>query len=129
LTDLNLSVVGAYTTWAWDQWKLIGELYYGRTTIHETGGFADHSSMVGGFVQAQYAIGLRWTPFVRIDFASESSGEPYFGLFPRFVEKRALGGVRWDVHSQQALKLEVSRVERSGGRSTEVRLQWSAFLP
>jgi hypothetical protein len=129
VTDLNLSVAGAYTNWAWDQWRLIGELYYGRTTIRETGGFADHSSMIGGFVQAQHAIGPKWTPFVRIDFASESSGEPYFDLFPQFIRERVLGGVRWDFRGQQALKLEVGRAERSSGRSTEVRLQWSAFLP
>ncbi|MGH8603332.1 MAG: hypothetical protein ACREXR_11340 [Gammaproteobacteria bacterium] len=49
--------------------------------------------------------------------------------FPGFVEDRVLGGVRYQLYRNMALKLEVSQEHLEDDRFGQVLLQWSAVFP
>jgi len=87
-----------------------------------------------GYVQGEYAAADDWTVFGRAEFGPDQGSSAYLDLLPGFIPDRDMLGVRWDIHDNHSLTLELAQ---TGGRSSgaagteykEVRLQWSAVFP
>ncbi len=58
-----------------------------------------------------------------------AADDPYLDLFPGFVKRRALAGLRFGLTHNQALKLEWADVKRRNDQFNEIILQWSAVFP
>ena len=69
----------------------------------------DHTA---GYLQLLYPHG-DWTPYLRFDFKDMDEGDPYLAQLDRDLDQwRQTVGVRWDIASRAALKVEARFGER-----------------
>lgn len=86
--------------------ELLGEFF---RMDHHLGSGNDFRT-TGYYVQGGYKIG-KWTPYYRFDFINLAEGDPYFIPLQTDIRKQTLG-VRWDLLTWNALKLEYGRADR-----------------
>jgi len=95
-------IVGGYLVYVRDRAEFLGEVF----DIHH----ADRSSgrdfaSQGFYLQASYKI-TQFTPYYRFDRVSFGVGDPFFASLPAVDNSRHTMGMKWDVLSWSALKLE-----------------------
>ena len=75
----------------------------------------------------QRRFGERWLAYLRQE-STTGGGALFAQLFPDFIARRSLGGLRLEPRTGHAISLEVGRARASGDRFTEFRVQWSAVF-
>jgi hypothetical protein len=81
------------------------------------------------YVQAERPVIDTWTAYGRLELSSGTADDPYLALFPRFVNRQGLLGLRWDLPHQQALKLEAARPRVDDKWFNSLALEWSFVYP
>lgn len=78
------------------------------------------------YVQAGYTFMERLTPYVRYEQASIEEADPYMAALAAVDTRRALAGIRFDIATVSALKVEGRRVHRAGEENhSEYAVQWA----
>ncbi len=104
--ELRERILGAHLAWMAARWLVIGELYFGQHTGLSSG---QAYPFAGGFLQAGVPIGFV-VPYARYEQARRSSEDPFFNLGGTLTrENLILGGVRFNLDEQAAVKLEYGR--------------------
>lgn len=79
------------------------------------------------FLHGERHFGERWLAYLRHE-STTGGGRFFRQLFPEFISRRSLGGLRLEPVAGQAVSLEIGRARASGDDFTEFRLQWSAVF-
>ena len=115
------TIVGAHLVYQDEHFQLLSEYFHVTDELRQTKESFSHD--------AAYALGVlhfgKWSPYAGIDWLDLDPKDPYYGP-PLASVTRALFGVRWDVASFNALKLEYNRDDRPWGVEHVVVVQ-SAF--
>jgi hypothetical protein len=121
--------IGVYLDWRWQDWRFLSSL---APVINRMKRQAHNQtdSFLSGYFQAEYELKHAWTLFGRLEQTDNTSSSDYLELFPHAVTDRQMLGLRFDVASQQALSVEISRAETPSDDDFEqYLLQWSAVFP
>jgi len=124
----NQQLAGAYLNWHFGRTRLIGTLYRIGNDLKTASG-RDHNRFTTGYLQGQYRFGENWLPYLRIENSHGEKDDPYMTLFPKFVRKRTLAGIRWNFAGNQALKLEYADTDFLNRNANQLAAQWSMILP
>ena len=118
-------VLGVFADWHSHPTRVVGEALFIRHRFDD----GVRQRFAAGYLQAQYALTTQVTFYTRIERTTGTAHDRFLAALPAFVGEREVGGVRFEVGRQQALKLEWSKLERHGQRSTQWALQWSGSFP
>ena len=118
---------GVYGSWEFARWKWLGSSFYVHNQFERSIG-SETDSFFNAYLQAEYDLNNRWTFYGRIEGTAGNEGDAYLALFPKFVEDRILGGIRYDFSKQNALNLEISANHMHQDDFAQVMLQWSAMF-
>lgn len=121
-------VAGGFVNWNIGKARMIASLYRISNDVKTTSG-RDNQRFTTGFLQGQYRVDENWLPYVRIEDSHGEKNDPYVALFPRFVRKRTLAGLRWGFLGNQALKIEYADTDFLNQDSNQWAVQWSMILP
>ncbi len=123
-TDVRMA--GGYGLYLENDWEVLSE-YYRFSNKDISGATGSHKSWAG-YLQAGRNFGV-WTPYARLEktsldqtdnyFSQQASGQSY---------SRSVLGLRYDVNSKSALKLELNRTkltDRDTNTLDEARVQYS----
>lgn len=115
--------VGAYVARESETWELLGE-YYRFLDPGQAGGARPASW--AGFVQLATRMG-EWTPYLRLERLSVDSSDLFLTSQTSGTSYRqAVAGLRFDLTSAAALKVELSRQrDADAGGETSMLLQWA----
>jgi hypothetical protein len=132
LNHVVLTVYGAYTDWALNDWRVIGAFYYVDVGL-------DHpipdESFASAYVQLERRLPHQLTAFSRIEDSARMPRSRYVNQLDgdsSDIDKairRQTGGLRWDYAHSHALTIELGHEIALRQRGIEVRLQWSAVVP
>jgi len=106
-SPIDERIIGGHLIYFRDGAELLAELF--KIDHHDRGSGNDFGT-VGYYVQGGYRI-EKWTPYYRFDFINLAEGDPYFIPLQTDIRKQTLG-VRWDILTWNALKLEYGRADR-----------------
>jgi len=111
----RVRMAGAYGVLDTDTWEVIGEYYrFANRAVDAADAAATHArSSWAGFVQAGRRL-ARYTPYVRTEKTVLDQTDPYFSAQAsgRSYDRNTLG-LRFDLTSAVALKIEAGRTRRS----------------
>ena len=119
---------GVFGNWKWSGTRLTGELFF--VTDHVD--FPTHNergSFTNVYLQPEYDWRPHWILYARVENTRGNKDDAYLALFPDFVLRRNLVGVRYDFAPRQAVKIEINRTHRLNDEFNQVTLQWSAAFP
>jgi hypothetical protein len=132
LDHVVLTIYGAYTDWALNNWRLIGAFYYVDVGADRP---APDESFVSAYLQFERHLPHQLTAFSRFEDSARMQRSQYvkqLDAHPKDIDeaiRRQTGGLRWDYASSQALTIEFGHEASLTRSGTEVRLQWSAVVP
>ncbi|MGB5536216.1 MAG: hypothetical protein WBN08_09955 [Thiogranum sp.] len=121
--------IGAYLDWRWQDWRFLSSVAPVINQMKRQG-HNQTDSFLSGYFQTEYELKHDWTVFGRLEQTNNTNSSDYLELFPHSVTDRQMLGLRFDLASQHALSLEVSRAQTpSDGDFEQYLLQWSAVFP
>ncbi|MGD0958750.1 MAG: hypothetical protein ABSB19_02980, partial [Methylomonas sp.] len=124
LVDLNMA--GGYFYYNNYDWEIISE---GYAFMNEdiTGNSGSHKSWAA-FIHAGYALG-KWMPYARLENVNTSRNDPYFNaLAYGYAYAREAAGMRYDINTQSALKLELDYTQPQNNPTNPLRDFWESHL-
>ncbi len=127
--EITLDVAGIFVNYQQEQLRLIGEVYYFNTEVPSHHGGDQDDDFIAAYVQAEYAVNNKWTPYINYGDTFSNDGNEYLELLGNYAEKATTVGVRWDVFDHHALKLEFTQREFEHEHNGRWLLNWSAVWP
>ncbi len=127
--EIEQWLAGGFLNWDFANLTLSGEFYLVGSRPRPLGssGWDRFSS---GYMQLTYHLDERWSLNARVEDTFDFRGDFYLDHFPEFVNRRRLLGGRYELSSNQALKLELAEERRQAGEGHGyLALQWSIVLP
>jgi hypothetical protein len=129
MPDVRQSLLGFFANWEKGRWRLLSELYLIRNRMRRPPG-ASTDNLVAGYLQAEFSIDERWTPYGRFESTTSGRGHEYLALFPGYVRQREMAGIAYRMPwGHQLLKLELGKTHTVADQFFEATLQWSAQFP
>jgi hypothetical protein len=122
-------VASLYGTKQFSTIHALGEVVYVNNWLDRPQGGRTTGDFVNAYGQLEWNFHTDWTLIGRIEGTFGGHNDPYLALFPKYVEDRFLGGIRYDLNHNMALKLEASQDHVRNDRFGQVMLQWSALFP
>lgn len=123
-------VVGTvYGSWQFNDFHFLSEIVYVNNWLDFYGGDSASNDFVNAYSQLAWDVNPDWTVYGRIEGTLGSHNDPYLALFPKYVEDRFLGGIRYNLNHNMALKLEASKDHVRDDHFGQVMFQWSAVFP
>lgn len=102
--QVNLNMAGGYLYYNNYDWEVISEVY-GFLNHDMTGGTGNHDSWAG-FIHVGRQM-EQWMPYARLEKLDSNKNDPYFAAQAYgYAYTREAMGLRYDVNTQSALKLE-----------------------
>jgi len=105
----NVRFVGGYGVYTGNDWEILSEYYHFNDTNVSAGG--THHSSWAAYAQVGRAFG-QFTPYVRWEAAILDQNDNFFGNLAAPIGssyRRDVGGLRYDLTSNTALKFECDR--------------------
>lgn len=127
LSEVTQEVAGVYLSWHVGPVGLTGAAYHVSNKLKPAPS-PGSDRFTSGYIQAETEIG-NWTLYGRWEDTAKERSSVYLRLFPDFITRRALGGVRYDFLKRHAVTLEYFQAETLPGNFDQVALQWSAVFP
>lgn len=127
--NVNQFVASAYANKQVQSVRLLSEIVYVNNTLESPLGARTHDDFLSAYGQVEWELDQTWTLVGRVEGSFGASHDPYLAMFPKFVEDRFLGGVRYKLNHTNALKLEASRDHLRDDHFGQVMFQWSAVFP
>ncbi len=129
VSEVAQTLTGVFFNTTPDRLRLFGEVFWAENRLSGVSS-AGRDHFVSAYLQGEYQVQSAWTLFGRLENTSGGNGDAYLNMLPAFVHRRSLGGVRYEVARNQALKLELSRNRLQNGiQFAQVGIQWSMVLP
>ncbi len=125
---ISLDIAGVFANVDWSAVRLIGEWYYLETEVPEQS-IIHRSQFSAAYLQLEYSHNERWTPYIRFDHTSGDEGDPYLHLLKAYPRSGQALGVRYDIASRHAFKLEYTYREFEHSDSGRWLLSWSTAWP
>jgi hypothetical protein len=125
LDEIRQWILGGYFDQEWGPWQLHASAYYVSNRLSRPLE-SEEDQFLSGYLQAEYQAGERLRLFARAEGTAGASSDAYLALFAHFVEQRLMGGVRFDLAHNNALKFEVSTNQTRTDDFGQFMLQWSA---
>ena len=122
-------VTSVYGNWQLSDFRILSEAVYVHNWLDRIQGGKTDNGFVNAYGQLEWNFKPDWTVFGRVEGTFSNHNDPYLALFPKFVEDRFMGGIRYNLTKNMALKLEASRDHLRNDRFGQVMLQWSAIFP
>lgn len=123
------ATVGAFANWKLGDFAFLGEALYIDNDLRGGSVAGQGRGVTNLYAQVEWHLHEDWKLYSRAEGTFNAKDDPYFEHFRYFVRDRYLGGVRYELPYDMALKLEVSRDHIRDGAFGEVQLQWSAMFP
>lgn len=105
--QIDERILGGHLVYLEHGAELLGEVF---KLYHHDRASGNDFDTIGYYIQGGYKT-ERWTPYYRFDFINLAEGDPYFTPLQTDIRKHTLG-VRWDLLTWNALKLEYARARR-----------------
>ncbi len=128
LSRVQQTTLGVYGDVQSGPVRWLGTLYRIRNHyafITSPGAVTEHST--SWFLHGERRFGEHWLAYLRHESTS-GGGALFQQLFPDFMARRSIGGLRLEPATGQAVSLEIGRARTSADRYTEFRVQWSAVF-
>ena len=122
-------VATAYANTQLDNVRLLGEVIYVNNRVDRPQGGTANGDFVNAYGQLEVDLKQDWTVFGRVEGTLGAANDPYLAVFPKYVKDRFMGGMRYKVNHNMALKLELSQEHLRDDRYGQVMFQWSAVFP
>ena len=109
----------------------MGELFVFDDRVSGVGGATRYTS-ISAYLQPEFKLGEsgRTTLYARIEATPQAAQDGYLSLLPEFSPHQGFAGLRFDLTSTQAIKLEAGRTSRQDGlKFNSISAQWSMVLP
>ncbi len=126
--ELKQFVGGVYADWHFRSMRLTSALYSINSNIKKAGQKTD-GSFINGYLQLEMPLGANWTPYGRLEKSQGDEGDPFLHYAHTFIRGRSLLGVRYDLATNQSIKLELSDVDYAVSGFNQATFQWSAVFP
>ena len=106
-------------------------LFEGYLMYHDTGisGSRVRSTTRSAYLQIEHQISDDNSVYARGEATDGAEHDAYLQTFPMFIQGRGLFGLRHELSTKQAIKLELCRSRSFDVRYNSVMLQWSAAYP
>jgi hypothetical protein len=122
--QVNLNMAGGFLYYNNYNWEVISEVY-GFMNRDQTGGTGSHYSKAG-FVHVGYAFD-QWMPYGRLEKADTNRNDPYFNSMALgYAYNREAVGIRYDVNTQSAVKLELNYTQPQFNPATSMNNFWES---
>ncbi len=122
-------VATAYANKQFNSLRLTSEVVYVNNQLDGRLGGKASGDFVNAYAQLEWAFHPDWTLIGRAEGTMGDHNDPYLALFPTYVQDRLLGGMRYNVTHNTAVKLELSQEHLRDDRFGQVMFQWSAVFP
>jgi len=122
-TEVEQWLAGAYINWH------IGDLTI-SDTMDDAGNEIADDHFHNAYIQGVYALTTQWNIYARAEDTSGIGDSTYLVNFPKFIRKRNMAGINYNLTRNQTIKLEIDRSERlSGDTYNQLTFQWSFVYP
>jgi hypothetical protein len=131
IEEVRQTVLSAFLNFERGEFHLIGELFIFDDSVSGSGS-SNRYTTVSAYLQPEYKLGKsgRATVYGRIESTPHAIEDGYLALLPEFSPHQSVAGLRYDITSSQAIKLEASRTRRQDGLEFDsISAQWSMILP
>lgn len=118
---------GIYASGEFDRWRWHGSALYVHNQF-QSQVRPESAAFFNAYLQVEYILNHSWLFYGRMEGTIDDADDTYLALFPKFVQDRMLGGIRYDFAQSNALKFEVSSNHLQEDDFTQVMLQWSAMF-
>jgi hypothetical protein len=122
-------VASTYTNWHFNNFRILGEAVYVHDWLDRLQGGQANNGFANVYGQLEWDFRPVWTLYGRVEGTFGGHNDPYLTLFPKYVKDRFLGGIRYKINHNMALKLEASQDHLRDDRFGQVMFQWSALFP
>lgn len=129
VNNVTQYVATAYANHQIDAVTLLSELVYVNNRLENPHGGAKNDDFLSAYGQVEWEVMPRWTLVGRVEGTFGANHDPYLAMFPKFVDDRFMGAVRYKVNNNMALKVEASRDHLRDDHFGVVMFQWSAVFP
>jgi hypothetical protein len=129
LSQAKQLVATVYGNWHFKNFRLLSEAVYVHNALERPQFGKTNSDFVNAYGQLEWDFRPEWTLFGRVEGTFGAHDDLYLALFPKFVKDRFMGGIRYNINHNMALKLEASQDHMRDDRFGQVMLQWSAIFP
>lgn len=129
IKNVNQWVATAYASKHFKTFHLLSEVVYAHNSLDSPQGIKSHGDFVNAYGQLEWDFQPDWTLIGRVEGTFGGRQDPYLAAFPKYVEDRFLGGMRYKVNHNMAVKLELSQEHLRNERFGQVMFQWSAVFP
>ncbi len=129
LSYLEQNSVNLYSHLDFIDKRLIVSGFYVKSRLSSPSGYETAGSFINAYLQYEEDVFTHWTAYGRVENTWGESGDPYLALFPGFINRQTLLGLRYDMTENQALKLEYSDARTASDNFNSLTLQWSAIFP
>ncbi len=127
--EVKQFVATAYSNWQLNDIQWTTEIVYANNQLDINSTLNRSDDFANAYSQLAWAFHQDWALYGRIEATIGAKNDAYLNLFNNFVEDRVLGGVRYNLNRNMALKLEASRDQLNGNEFGQFLFQWSAVLP
>lgn len=127
--DVRQRLAGASTHWQFGARTALFATAYVVDNELSTPSATIRDAFRNGNVQIERTVIPQWTVYARAEGSRGADNDAYLDLFHAFVRERQVVGVRHELTKNQAVKLEVSKVDRMDEHYNQAAVQWSAVYP
>lgn len=127
-SEVRQTVGGIFGVWARENLRLTGAVFFIENDL-DNGATRRTGRFANAYLQAEYQANPAWTAYGRLEDSRGDANDPYLALFPRFVARQTVAGMRWDFARHQALKFEYARPLLAEGGFDQFAIQWSMVFP
>ena len=110
--EIDELILGGHAVYLRDPVEFLAELFHIR---HDDKSSPNGFDTLGFYIQTAYRMG-KFKPYYRFDYLDVAKADPYFTGNRRVDRVKHTMGVRWDLFSWNALKLEYGRTDKETGK-------------
>lgn len=122
---ITLDVFGVFVNYQQQALHLISEAYYLSSKV-PTETTVKKNSFSAAYLQIEYALDEKWTPYIRLDRTFSYTHDPYLALLDGYPVNANILGIRLDLPGDNAIKLEYSKRDVTHENTELWSMNWSA---
>ena len=127
--QVKQAIATVYGNWQFGDFHLLSEAFYVNNWFDFAQGGSQAKDFVSAYGQVAWDFQPGWTVYGRVEGTLRSHDDPYLALFPKYVENRVLGGIRYNLNRNMSFKVEGSEDHLKNDHFGQLMFQWSAVFP
>ncbi len=129
LSYINQHVINLYSHLDFIDKRVTASGFYVSSGLVSLSGSETEGDFINAYLQYEQDVFTDWIAYGRVENTWGEDNDPYLALFPGFITRQVVAGLRYDITQNQALKLEYSDARTVGDNFNSLTLQWSAVFP